>query len=51
MLPTTMEKKIAGFSMAAHRRYRKGWEKNLGIVDDILSAIISIFPRYKRIRF
>lgn len=42
MLPTIKEKKIAGFSLAAHRMYRKGWEKNRGIVDDILAATISI---------
>jgi hypothetical protein len=39
-LPMTIEKKMAGFSMAAHRRYRTGWEKNRGAAD-ILSADVS----------
>lgn len=37
----TMEKKMAGFSIAAHRRYRTGVAKNRGGRDDIVSAEIS----------
>ena len=40
-LPMTMEQKMAGFSIAAHRRYRKGCEKNRGQAD-IVSGRISI---------
>ncbi|XMA18909.1 hypothetical protein WAI453_011700 [Rhynchosporium graminicola] len=36
-LPMTIEKKIAGFSIAAHRMYLMGCEKNLGTAD-IVSA-------------
>ena len=45
----TMEKKMAGFSMAAHRMYRKGWEKNRGAMVDILSVTISIFSRWQEV--
>ena len=38
--PMTIDQKIAGFSIDAHRMYRKGCEKNRGIVD-IISAPVS----------
>ena len=40
MDPMTIDQKIAGFSIDAHRMYRKGCEKNRGIVD-IVSAPVS----------
>lgn len=38
--PIAIDQKIAGFSIDAHRRYRKGCEKNRGAAD-ILSLSIS----------
>lgn len=31
--PITIDQNIAGFSTAAHRRYRKGCTKNRGVAD------------------
>jgi hypothetical protein len=47
--PTNIDQKIAGFSMDAHRRYRKGCEKNRGAAD-IVSRFISIVGRSRDLR-
>jgi hypothetical protein len=47
MDPMTMDQKIAGFSIDAHRRYRKGCAKNRGVAD-ILSSIVSGMLRLRK---
>jgi len=39
--PTHNDQKMAGFSIDAHRRYRKGWEKNRGAADMMPISISS----------
>jgi len=41
--PRINDQKMAGFSIAAQRRYRTGWEKNRGLSDIVLSRTVSRF--------
>lgn len=48
IVPITSDQKIAGFSIDAHRRYRKGWEKNRG-TPDIVSGSVRTCARLSRV--